>query len=153
MPVINPADSPDGISTAPTIKLPKLTLGGDYYAKYPFVFWMIISVGSRRYTKDATLLLSLAPRVTQLALQNLQEPRGRTVLGLALLVTWPFPTDTSSKDITFTLSAALVHLAIRVGLHMPQAVQDFYRTKIELNERKLVIRSEIWICALLTYQR
>ena len=114
---------------------------------------MIVSVGSRRYTKDATLLLSLAPRVTQLALESLKEPRGRTVQGLGLLATWPFPTDTSSKDMTFTISAALVHIAVRVGLHMPRSIQDFHRTKVELSERKMIMRSEAWIYCLLVYQR
>jgi hypothetical protein len=125
----------------------------DYYNQYPFVFWMIVSIGSRRYTKDSTLLLSLAPRVTNLALESLKEPRGRTVQGLALLVTWPFPTDVSSKDITFTIAGTLIHVAMRVGLHMPRSIQDFHRTAIELSEQKAVSRSEAWIRCLLTYQR
>ncbi|KAF2231154.1 hypothetical protein EV356DRAFT_310356 [Viridothelium virens] len=136
MPVVDPSISPD-----------------DYYTLYPFIFWAAVAVGSRRYTKDATLLLSLAPKVTQLALESLKEPKGRTVQGLALLVTWPLPTDVSSKDLSFTLSAALVHIAIRVGLHMPRSIQDFHRTRVELSERKIVIRSEAWIRCLLVYQR
>ncbi|KAI9690503.1 MAG: hypothetical protein M1822_009466 [Bathelium mastoideum] len=153
LPVIDPMVSPDGTPPALLSSRPKLTKNIDYYTKYPFIFWAIVSVGSRRYTKDVTLLHSLAPRVTQVALDALKEPRGRTILGLTLLITWPFPTDVSTKDVTFTLSAPLVHIGIRMGLHVPLSAQDFHRSKMETPERKIFRRSEAWIRCLTAYQR
>lgn len=134
------------------------TLSPNYvHGRAPFIFWVIISIGSRRYSTHPRLINALAPRVTHLAFMGLNS---RTmpmqyVKGLILLLSWPFSSTAFYRDPTFVLSGSLLHLAMQSGLHTPAFSQDFAKTARERNSSKgeQMRRAEIWLYVVFTYQR
>lgn len=72
---------------------------------------------------------------------------------MLLVLHWPFPKSGHGHDLTFPLSAAVLHMAIQIGLHLPVASQEFSKTLVRLNEEDLRIRAETWGYCTLIYQR
>jgi hypothetical protein len=54
---------------------------------------------------------------------------------------------------TFPLSAATIHMAMQIGLHLPVASQEFSKQKLRLTEEDLKIRAETWGYCTLIYQQ
>jgi hypothetical protein len=50
-----------------------------------------------------------------------------TIQALIILCTWPFPTTTTYKAVSLTLSSIAISASMQVGLHMPFNTQDFSR--------------------------
>ncbi|MCJ1313725.1 hypothetical protein MMC25_007405 [Agyrium rufum] len=126
-----------------------------FYEHAPFLFWVIVSIGSRRYFRQPTLTQTLAMPVTQLALQSLiirTKPIER-MKGLILLINWPFPSGPFYRDPSFILSGPLLHLAMQCGLYAPSFSQDFSRTYLRLSEEESIRRAEMWAYVIITYQR
>lgn len=126
-----------------------------FYQHAPFLFWVVVSIGSRRYTLQPTLTLILALPVTQLALQSIMvrtKPIER-MKGLILLLKWPFPCNSLYRDPSFLLSGTLLHMAMQCGLHAPTFSQDFSKTYLKLPEQELIWRAEMWAYVVITYQR
>ena len=73
--------------------------------------------------------------------------------GMLLLLHWPFPKASHGHDLTFPLSAALLHMAMQMGLHLPVASQEFSKVRVKLTEDELKIRAETWGYCTLIYQR
>ncbi|KAK9259621.1 hypothetical protein V1519DRAFT_250325 [Lipomyces tetrasporus] len=124
------------------------------YQRAPFLFWVVVSIGSRRYTRQPTLTRALALPVTQLALQSIivrTKPIER-VKGLILLLNWPFPAGPFYRDPSFVLGGTLLHMAMHCGLHAPSFSQDFSKTYLKLPEQELVRRAEMWAYVVITYQ-
>lgn len=126
-----------------------------YYRASPLLFWTIISVASRRYTADLTLLPSLAISVPRLLWSVLQSvPQNcHVVKALCVLCTWPFPMSSSSSDPTFMLSGTMIHVAMQVGLHRPSQAQDFSQFKIKLPPEELQDRITTWTTCKIVAQR
>ncbi|KAF2704755.1 hypothetical protein K504DRAFT_415923 [Pleomassaria siparia CBS 279.74] len=125
------------------------------YQDSPFLFWLVISIGCRRYTRLPTLLQGLALPVTQLALQSVIvriNPIAR-MKGLILLVTWPFPSGPFYRDPCYVLGGTLLHMAMQCGLHVPTFSQDFAKRYHTLPEQEPVRRAELWAYVVITYQR
>ncbi|EDN08000.1 hypothetical protein HCAG_04510 [Histoplasma mississippiense (nom. inval.)] len=121
----------------------------EYYSASPLLFWSIISVGSRRYQADPTLLNALSGPVSRLVWSVLADvPQSyHVVKALALLCTWPFPTSSTSTDPTFMLCGMMMHIAMQIGLHRPSHAQDFSKFRIEFREGELKDRVKTWgIC-------
>lgn len=98
-----------------------------YFNSSEFLFWAIVSVASRRYTNDATLLSKLAQLVTNLTWKTIQTAaRSKyTVQGLALLCMWPFPTSDNISDVSYLWAGSMVQISMRIGFHRPLNLQDF----------------------------
>lgn len=125
-----------------------------YYALSPVLFWAIIGVGCRTYLRNPTLLSVLPSKITTLALLTLNSnPTLPVVHGLLLILQWPFPKSRDGTDMTFPLSAALLHMAMQMGLHLPVSSQEFSKTRIKLTEDELRRRAETWGYCMLVYQR
>jgi len=126
-----------------------------YYQSSRLLFWAVISVASRRYTSDLSLLPSLAISVRRLLWSVLQSiPQNyHDVKALCLLCTWPFPMSSSSNDPTFMLSGTMMHLAMQVGLHRPSQAQDFSQFKIRLPPEDLQDRALTWMTCKIVAQR
>ncbi|EEH10988.1 C6 zinc finger domain-containing protein [Histoplasma capsulatum G186AR] len=121
----------------------------EYHSTSPLLFWSIISVGSRRYQADPTLLNALSGPVSRLVWSVLADvPQSyHVVKALALLCTWPFPTSSTSTDPTFMLCGMMMHIAMQIGLHRPSHAQDFSKFRIEFREGELKDRVKTWgIC-------
>ncbi|OCK75277.1 hypothetical protein K432DRAFT_386307 [Lepidopterella palustris CBS 459.81] len=126
-----------------------------FYQYAPFLFWVVVSIGSRRYTRQPTLTQALALPVTQLALQSIivrTKPIER-MKGLILLLNWPFPSGPFYRDPSFVLGGSLFHMAMQCGLHAPTFSQDFSKTYLKLPEQELVRRAEMWAYVVIIYQR
>ncbi|KAK9244191.1 hypothetical protein V1506DRAFT_542244 [Lipomyces tetrasporus] len=97
-----------------------VSLNRDLLAEFcyaPFLFWVVVSIGSRRYTRQPTLTRALALPVTQLALQSIiarTKPIER-MKGLILLLNWPFPSGPFYRDPSFVLGGTLLHMAMHCG--------------------------------------
>jgi hypothetical protein len=126
-----------------------------YYQLSPLLFWAIIAVASRRYASDLTLLPSLAISVPRLLWSTLQSmpPNYHDIKALCILCAWPFPKSNSSHDPTFMLTGTLMHLAMAVGLHMPDYSQDFSRTDMKLDQADLRDRYATWAACNIVTQR
>ncbi|KIX95572.1 uncharacterized protein Z520_08692 [Fonsecaea multimorphosa CBS 102226] len=118
-----------------------------YYDNSILLFWSIISVASRRYQPDPTLLTRLARAVTDLLWKSLQTiPHSLGVIqSLVLLCTWPFPTSSSTTDPTYMLSGMIIQLSIQMGLHRPRSPLDFTKFRIKLSPREIEDRRRTWI--------
>lgn len=105
-----------------------------------------MSVGSRRYKTDTTLLNSLAGPVSRLVWSTLADvPQSyHVVKALCLLCTWPFPTSSTSTDPTFMLCGMMMQVAMQIGLHRPSHAQDFSKFRVELREEELKDRVRTW---------
>lgn len=119
------------------------------------MFWCILAVGSRRYTEDPTLLASLSARVMDMAIGSIftMSPEVGIVEGLLLLLTWLFPSTSTCGENTFVMCGSLIHLAMRLGLHVPLSSQDFARTKVRLSDTDLKRNYEVWVHCVVLYAR
>ncbi|OAP62403.1 hypothetical protein AYL99_04606 [Fonsecaea erecta] len=137
VPILDPTVSPNG-----------------YYNLSPLLFWAIIGVSCRTYSKNPTLISVLPSRIKTMALLSLNATIGLPVVqGLLLILFWPFPKAGNGHDMTYPLSAAVLHMAMQIGLHVPVASQEFCKTPIKLTEAELRIRAETWGYCTLVYQR
>jgi len=139
LPIINPSVTPN-----------------TFYQHAPSLFWVVVSIGSRRYTRQPTLTRALALPVTQLVLQSIiirTKPIER-MKGLILLLNWPFPSGPFYREPSFLLGGALLHMALHCGLHAPTFNQDFGKKEnLKLPEQELLRRAEMWAYVVITYQR
>ncbi|KAJ5190017.1 Transcription factor [Penicillium cf. griseofulvum] len=126
-----------------------------YYAQSPFLFWAVIGVASRSYSRNPTLHTALAQEVTEMAFLSVLSTCAPwyTIQGLLLLLTWPFPKEIR-PDVTFPLSGMLLHVAMQNGFHIPMSSHEFSRVKIPApSDLDMVRRSELWAHCVLVYQR
>ena len=126
-----------------------------FYQHAPFLFWVVVSIGSRRYTRHPTLTGALALPVTQLALRSIivRTKPIENMKGLLLLLNWPFPTGPFYRDPSFLLSGSLLHMAMQCGLHAPTFSQDFSKSYQKVHEQEHIRRAEMWAYVVITYQR
>ena len=138
LPVLDPNISPNG-----------------YYDQSPLLFWAIIGVGVRRYTANPTLLCSLAERIVHLASPLLHPTPAviPAIQGLLLLSSFPFPTDSTSKDTSYTLSGMAINLALQIGLHVPTFSQDYSRSKMTLTQEDIQRRVQLWFHCIIVHQK
>jgi hypothetical protein len=127
----------------------------DYYRLSPLLYWAIIGVASRRYSSDLTLLPSLSISVPRLLWSTLQSvPQNyHVVKAICILCTWPFPKSNSAHDPTFLLTGTMMHLAMQVGLHMPDYAQDFSKSDLTLRQEDLRDRYATWTACNIVSQR
>lgn len=127
------------------------------FAQSPFLFWTIVSIGSRKYAGDPTLLSQLAPAVTRLAKEAAFMPRNEktvyTIQALILLCVWPSPYSSLSEDITPMLAGALLQQALAVGLHIFGEGQDFSRIKLKKDRSQMDFRARLWAWCIIICQR
>ena len=126
-----------------------------YYSLSPLLFWAIIGIACRTYSKNPTLLSVLPSKIQVMALMSLNVPQTTLAIvqGMLLLLQWPFPKVGHGHDQSFPLSAAVLHMAMQIGLHLPVASQEFSKQRVRLTEEELRIRAETWGYCTLIYQR
>lgn len=126
-----------------------------YLSSSVVLFWAIVSVASRRYDGDPTLLSRLARPVTDLTWKNLQGvPLSKyAVQALALLCTWPFPVSSSTADVSYMWSGLMVQIGMQMGLHRPFNTQDFTRNPVQLDESEVYETVRTWAACNIVAQR
>lgn len=92
------------------------------------LFWVIISVASRRYEDDLTLRVVLADWVIRLLWHEISKPPYRlsTIQALIILNSWPFPTSSTCADPSATFSSIAISAAMQIGLHNPVHAGEFH---------------------------
>lgn len=127
----------------------------EYYETSELLFWSIISVASRRLRSQPTLLPKLARAVTDLLWRTLRSiPYSLAVVqSLALLCTWPFPTNSSTEDPTFMLAGMMLQLGTQMGLHRALDVQDFVKTPRKLSAYEYAEWVRTWEACNIVAQR
>ncbi|KAL9133951.1 MAG: hypothetical protein Q9175_004872 [Cornicularia normoerica] len=136
IPFLDPAKTPD-----------------EYHQSSVLLFWVIVSVATRRY--DPSLLTSLAGPLSELLWKTLAEvPQNYLVVkALCILCTWPLPISSTSSDPTLMLSGLMMQVAMQIGLHRPSHAQDFTKFRIELREEELRDRVRTWATCNAVAQR
>ena len=117
-----------------------------YYQECLLLFWTIIAVAARRYTKKPSLLRSLTTPLNRLLWATVGEVPQKyyVVKALGILCVWPLPVRTTSQDQTFMLSGLMLQIAMQIGLHRPSPAQDFSRIRFEMREEELRDRTTTW---------
>jgi len=133
---------------------PSLT-PNDYYDLSPFLFWSIITTGSRRYSDDPTILDKTSQLITPLAFSSmaLRSTPIPVIQGLLILCTWRLPTYSMYKDMTHVLCGAAVHLATQIGLHVAGVGQDFARMPLKKDQDQKILRAKLWMQCVIASSR
>lgn len=119
------------------------------------LFWSIITVASRHYASDPTLITSLAIPVTALLWKNISSPPHTIdlVQAIVLMTTWPFPTSSMHTDPSLTIISIAKATALTLGLHRPETVQDFLRVSTRLNPKEIQEAVKTWAGCYIAAQR
>jgi transcriptional regulatory protein LEU3 len=119
------------------------------------LFWAIVVVGARRYSRNPTLILELASKVLDMARLAIFSPERvlPTLQALVILCTWQMPIDTLQKDVTPQLAGAMIQLAANLGLHVYGSIQDFTYVPLKYNSQQRNFRTKLWTICLYTFQR
>ncbi|KAF2729375.1 C6 zinc finger domain-containing protein [Polyplosphaeria fusca] len=133
--------------------LDPLLMPNHYYESSPFLFWAIVTTGSRRYTDDPTILDKTSQLITPLAFSSmaLRSTPIPVIQGMLILCTWRLPTNSHYKDMTHVLCGAAVHLATQVGLHVAGVGQDFARLPLKKDQAQKLFRAKLWMqCVIIS---
>lgn len=127
----------------------------ELYKESEFLFWTVICIGARKYSKDPTMIERLSRHVTSLAQKCLFEPEQVVpkVQAVLLLCLWPLPLATTFKDPSHALAGAAMNLAIQNGLHYAGREQDFSRDKLKATEENRRFRAGLWLYCVVVFQR
>ncbi|EWC43830.1 hypothetical protein DRE_07274 [Drechslerella stenobrocha 248] len=128
-----------------------------YYSSSQLLFWVVISIASRRYPNgEPNLLIRLSRAVSKLVWSTLAAvPHNKYVVkALILLSTWPFPTSSTLTDPTYMLSGLAVSVAIQMGLHRPGYGKDYtkFANKAKVDNSEVSDRTTTWACCNISAQ-
>jgi hypothetical protein len=117
-----------------------------YFHQSPLLFWVIITIASRRYEADLTLLNQLTPHLSVLLWKTVGDvPNNHYIVkALCLLCIWPSPCSTTSTDPTHIICGVMMKAATGIGLHRPNNTQDFSRVSVDLSREQLHDRVTTW---------
>lgn len=126
-----------------------------YYESSVLLFWAIITVASRHYESDPTLITSLADPVTALLWKKISTPPHSIdlVQAILLITTWSFPTTTMHTDPSLTIISIAKAAALTLGLHRPETIQDFLRVNTKLNSKEIQEAVKTWAGCYIAAQR
>lgn len=118
----------------------------DCYAQSPFLFWTILATGCRRYSQDPTMLESIGPHINGMAFASMSSRSAsiQTLQGLLVLCTWAVPLKSMTRDVTYIICGAAIHLAMQIGLHIPGVGQDFEPNQLRFCELERMFRDRLW---------
>lgn len=125
------------------------------YARSELLFWTIVGIGSRKYSKNPTLITLLAPKVLEQVQSTLfsRDNVIYTIQACILLCIDPMPFEVSSHDITHVLTGASMNMALNMGLHTLGTGQDFSREHLPFDQKLVEYRAKLWITCVVTCQR
>ena len=132
---------------------PKIT-PDEHFTRCPLLFWAVVSVASRRFEEDPTLLEMLSQSVTSLVWASLSVlPHTPFIVqAIVLLCMWPFPASSMWSDSSFMFISVAKSAALQMGLHRPENIQDFSRTKYRLSPDGVQEVTKIWSACFIAGQ-
>jgi transcriptional regulatory protein LEU3 len=118
----------------------------EYYDRSPLLFWAVIYVSARHCEDEPSMLIILTEPLKKLLWQTISTPPHTwyQVQGILLCCVWPIPTSSLSTDNTLKLVTMAQTIAIQLGLHRPEVIQDFSRTKRRLNVSEISEVARTW---------
>lgn len=124
-----------------------------FYARDPFTFFSIVAVAAQK--NKPQLSHDLSPSVYNLAMVSPMTKLNyfNSIHAILLLLTWPL-SRIPDQDITFPLSATLMHMGLTIGLHIPLSTIEFSRHKLGgLSEADIQHRATLWAQCQIAYAR
>jgi hypothetical protein len=105
-----------------------------------------MSVATRRFDEEPTLLTSLRNPVTKLAWSKISSPPHAidTIKALLLLCSWPFPVESEISDMTPVFISIAIQAARKLGMHDPPNSQDFLGYKFQPSQEEMQDMIKIW---------
>ncbi|KAF2169757.1 hypothetical protein M409DRAFT_20172 [Zasmidium cellare ATCC 36951] len=137
------------------------------YQQSPLLFWVMVCVGSRGYTKDPTLYGRLGEPVLDLMFKSLIRPAHAlpVIQAAVILCGWPLPVDLIYREPSEALAGAAMSLAMQNGLHMYSREQDFVVRSLKtkpayydlsgvktIRDEVVSFRTRIWAFCNITFQ-
>lgn len=103
----------------------------EYYDSGSILFWLIISIASRRYSNDILLFPMLCEWIPKLLWECISTPPYTVpmIQAIILACAWPFPTTSMWNDTITTLSSIAISISMQLGLHRPLNATDFLRKR------------------------
>lgn len=139
------------------------------YEESPLLFWAMVCVGSRGYSKDLTLYGRLGEPVLDLMFKSLIRPSQPlpVIQAAVILCRWPLPVDLIYREPSEALAGAAMSLAMQNGLHMYSREQDFVTKTLRrtprpayydlsasrtIRDEVVSFRTRIWAFCNITFQ-
>ncbi|KAJ5584785.1 uncharacterized protein N7459_004585 [Penicillium hispanicum] len=118
----------------------------DYFSQSPLLFWVVVYIASRQYTEEPSLITALASPVRSLLWETISNPphSWHVVQSVSLLCMWPFPTSSLSTDSTPIIINIAQTIAMQLGLHQPESIQDYSRTRRKLSSMEISEVVKTW---------
>lgn len=115
---------------------------------------MVVSVASRRFEEESTLLNALSQSVPAMVWSyvGVYQHSRHTIKAMILLCVWPFPTSSMWTDPSFILITVARSAAIQLGLHKPELINDFSRIQEQTIERNIREAAMIWAACYIAGQ-
>lgn len=140
----------------PALPILELPVPPDFmYGTSQLLFWVVVSIGSRKYGKHPTLINAFSGRVTNLLLQSmtLRNKAVEVVKGFVLILTWPFPFGSFNHDPSFVFGGSLVHIALQCGLYIPHLGMTSSKLCSPVRDTSSIQRAKLWAYVVITYQQ
>lgn len=97
----------------------------------------------------------MASPVRKLLWKTISNPPHSCYIAQAILLLcmWPFPASSMWADATSILVTVVETMAMRLGLHRPELMQDFSRTKRRLSPTEISEAVKTWSVCYIVGQR
>ena len=124
------------------------------HSQSSFLFWSVITIASRRWPRD-TALSSLRTKVIKHATTSISSPTLglSTLTAVLLLCHWSLLETKSHDELPYVQSSAILSAAIRLGLHIPYAANDFTRKDVPPSPSEQKRNYQLYTYSLLLQQR
>jgi transcriptional regulatory protein LEU3 len=125
------------------------------YESSNFLFWTIVYVGARKYSKDPTIVECLTKPLKELIQKSLFDPDNAisTIMAALLLCLWPLPVNSTFKDQSHAIAGAAMQLAVQQGLPYSSRQQDFVRVALRQSAADKLFRGRLWAHCVTVFQR
>ena len=110
------------------------------------LFWTIILITALRDEGDLSLTTALIPIVRRLLWSTISAPPYNlpSLQAMSLLCMWPLPTSSMSTDISFVLAGIVRSAALHIGIHRPEILEDYSRSRYQLGHQELRDAVRVW---------
>lgn len=127
------------------------------YMKSPVLFWVVVSIGSRKHSVLPNLVSALSFRVSSLVSSSLYSRVNpyESIKAALLLLEWPFPATSYGCDPAFIMSGAIIHTAMQNGLHTSFDSIGAFKADISGGppDYAAMERAQLWAYVIILYQR
>lgn len=140
LPILDPTNTPNAL-----------------YGKSPVLFWVVVSIGSRKHSVLPNLVSALSSRVSSMVSSSLYSRTKplESIKAALLLLEWPFPATSYNCEPAFIMSGAIIHTAMQNGLHTSFDSVGAFKADVEagLPDCVAMEMAQLWAYVIILYQR